>query len=140
MAFEVRLTAPDPRCTCYWREGTVTAVQGDLEVQVPEWRRLNTGQGCPVHDPVKPYPTAACGGRNCTDRIIWAWTRQQKKIPVNAQPDPEGNIILSWGSTGTDVQARVLTKAQMAAAFGATLYTAHWSGCPDAARFRTGRR
>lgn len=140
MAFEIRLTAPPQDCTCRWLTAEVTAIgPDDGEITIDEYRRLSTTEGCPVHDPVKPWPTEACKGRGCSARIIWALSRKDVRMPIDVEPVPDGNVLLGWDAAG-NVRATVLTKAMTARAFGRTLYVSHFATCPDAAYFRTVKR
>jgi len=67
-------------------------------------------------------------------------TKNGKRMPVNATPDPGGNVVLIPRFRGEAPQADVYknaTEAQ-AAADGGDTYMPHFTTCPDAARHRRG--
>lgn len=81
------------------------------------------------------FPTSPCNA--CQKPMIWAVTRLGKDIPLNAQPDANGNIrLVDRGSLGP--LAEVLSVAQQFGRQG-TLYTTHFTNCPRADRFRRQR-
>jgi hypothetical protein len=119
MSFE---QADTPTCNvCVWRPD-------------PEGghKRLSTSQGCPVHEPAKPWPVEQCRSPRCGRNIIWAKTERLRDMPVNAEPDPEGTLLLSWDF----VTVRVITTRTANQRFGKTLYTSHFATCRDADRYR----
>lgn len=67
--------------------------------------------------------------RSCGAPIIWAKTKSGKRIPLNADPDPAGNVMLEDGI------AVVLGKG---AAPGPTVrrYTSHFANCGQAGLWR----
>lgn len=77
------------------------------------------------------YPTEPC--RSCGEPVIWTKTeRQLRSMPVNAEPTPEGNIVVLPGQI-----SRVLPVADR---FGRTdLRTSHFVTCPQAGKWRTRR-
>lgn len=77
--------------------------------------------------------TTTC--RACGKRIFFAKTPAGKAIPLNAEPDPAGNVALRDGL------AVVLGGEALAAAraTGEELRTSHFADCPAAARFRKAR-
>ncbi|MEU6387686.1 hypothetical protein ABZ847_29485 [Streptomyces bauhiniae] len=76
------------------------------------------------------YPTEPC--RSCSAQIIWATTERGKTMPVNAEPEPGGNVQLveQYGQlTAVVVPAK--------RAFGrTTLRMSHFVTCPNAAEWR----
>ena len=69
---------------------------------------------------------------DCGAPIAFRRTSTGKKMPIDVEPNPAGNVFLD-GDT-----AVVVSRAGPPA--GATLYTAHWKTCELEHRFRTPRR
>lgn len=108
-------------CQCRW------ANEADSTVLV----RVGETPGCPVHDPPKAYPKDRCA--TCHAEIIWARTPRLQWMPVDAEPSPDGNVLLHWGADGL-VHCRTLGTAQR---FGRTdLRLSHFVGCPDSVKWR----
>jgi hypothetical protein len=77
---------------------------------------------------------SAC--RSCQAIIIWARTFDDTRMPLDAEPCPEGNVRL-FG----DGRARVLTNDERFAAIecGQRLYRSHFATCPNAKAHRRRR-
>lgn len=75
--------------------------------------------------------------RSCGNLIRWSTTSRGTRIPLDAHPNPTGNIEYRPQAGGPG-QADVLTKAALAAARarGATLYLTHFATCPNADQHR----
>lgn len=72
---------------------------------------------------------------SCPAQIIWARTAATgTPMPINAEPDPDGNLVLRPGPDGP----RAL-KRDAHLHFGATTYTSHFATCPAAAAHRRPR-
>lgn len=70
--------------------------------------------------------------QSCQAPIIWCLTTSAKRMPVDYEPSPEGNIALRPGGMGP--LAVVLGVAKR---FGRTdLRTSHFSSCPQAGQWR----
>lgn len=82
------------------------------------------------------WPIAECDASNCRAPIVWAVTQNAKRMPVDVQPSPVGNIALRF--TGGPVPlAAVLDKTR---AFGRRdLRTSHFATCPEGPSFRRRR-
>lgn len=97
--------------------------------------------------------------RTCGAEIFWAITTEGHRIPLDAAPVPDGNIVLDYEPTGAvEVQpgqapaverrlvARVLSGPQLARTDDALpglarkRYKSHFATCPDAAKYRKPRR
>ena len=72
--------------------------------------------------------------RSCGSGIIWAITQTGKRIPVDADPTPDGSVRLV-DEDGT-VYARVRNKNHAKDPTGTTLRTSHFATCPHAADWR----
>lgn len=76
------------------------------------------------------FETEQC--RTCPGQIIWAVTERGKDMPVDAEPSPEGTVLLE--QEGARLVARVLPAHR---AFGRKdLRKSHFASCPDAAKWR----
>lgn len=74
------------------------------------------------------YPECA----SCGKPIRWVSGRNNKRMPLDPEPAPDGNIVI-----GEDGLARVLKRAELAALPADTpRYRSHFSTCPDAAAHR----
>jgi hypothetical protein len=78
---------------------------------------------------------SAC--KSCGAEIIFAFTRDNKRMPVDAAPNPQGNITL-W-EVGGVTRATVLagSRLELARAEQQELFLSHFASCPDAAGHRT---
>lgn len=77
-------------------------------------------------------PVGAC--RSCGEPIIWAFTENGKKIPIDLEPDELGNIQLSPGLRPT---ATVVSQGGREP--GTKLHRSHFSSCPHADQHRAPR-
>jgi hypothetical protein len=70
---------------------------------------------------------------SCHQPIIWAITTKAKRMPIDAEPQPDGNVALDFRA-GMDPLARVLTVTQQ---FGLkNLRKSHFATCPQADKWR----
>lgn len=70
---------------------------------------------------------------SCRKPIIWCVTTRARQMPVNADPEPGGNIAVD-PRPGLDPLARVLS---VTAQFGRTnLRKSHFVDCPQADKWR----
>lgn len=76
-------------------------------------------------------PTTFC--RSCGAPIRWAKTVDGNRMPVDFDPDPEGNLELR--RSGFDLVAVVVTPRP-----DAVLYRPHFATCPDADEWRNRNR
>ena len=67
-------------------------------------------------------PVSTC--RSCGAAIVWAKTTTGKSMPLDAEPVPDGNIVLHEG---------------VAYVTGTGDRKSHFATCPNAARHRRGR-
>lgn len=71
--------------------------------------------------------TATC--RGCGARIIWMPTAKGKAMPVDAKPNPDGNMILRNGALLFGATAEHLRD-------GEQLRMPHWATCPQSGKFK----
>lgn len=71
--------------------------------------------------------------RSCRAPIRWAWTRNGKAMPVDAEPNPAGNVQLV-GDVDHDPTAVVYKKTP--ALTNRPLYMPHHATCLDAQDWR----
>lgn len=76
--------------------------------------------------------------QSCQAEILWARTPSGRRIPLDAEPNPDGNVIL----TGYEDEARTLTKAELPAyrARGWRIWMPHHATCPNADEWRRRER
>lgn len=83
----------------------------------------------------RPMPVDLC---SCGARIIRAiHATTGRTAPINADPDPDGTIILSRGRA---VVYRIARGQAERAQHAGRLHVSHFATCPDAARYRTTRQ
>ena len=67
----------------------------------------------------------------CGAPIFWAVTKNNKPIPIDAEPAADGNLRLEDGV------AHYLTKTDQMSMFASgPRYVSHFATCPDAASYR----
>lgn len=73
--------------------------------------------------------------KSCGAPIIWATTQKGKLMPLDAAPDPDGNLAVSRWATVIAVHPRTeLTDTQ-----GFPTHKSHFATCPHAAEHRRKR-
>lgn len=72
--------------------------------------------------------TATC--RSCGAPIVWVITEAGKRMPIDREPHPDGNVIPSVDLDGK-VRARVVT-----APFDGNAWRSHFVTCPNANQHR----
>lgn len=80
-----------------------------------------------------PTGLEPCNGPTCTARIRWVITLAGARMPLEPQPDPDGNVIAVRLEDGS-IRARVLTGAELPAQ--QTAWMPHWRNCPDSPEYR----
>lgn len=75
--------------------------------------------------------------RSCNARIRWVETQAGKKMPLDAEPRPEGNIVFT-PEEAEDGRVRVLTGDEQVAPATRPRYVSHFATCPDAKKNRKG--
>lgn len=85
------------------------------------------------------FPHGKC--RSCNALITWTITTSGKRMPVDPEPHPDGNVSVSGMHTDTGVvmQARVKSRPPEATLFTTAQprYRSHFATCPHAAQHRT---
>jgi hypothetical protein len=76
-----------------------------------------------------------CG--SCGAPIIWADTRHGRKMPVDAEPSPNGNVELR--TVGGVVLATVGDAVLSLPGMAGTMHMSHFATCPHASEWRKGR-
>lgn len=67
--------------------------------------------------------------RSCGAPIIWVPTANGKKMPLDAEPNPSGNVIIRDGALMVGASAENVRD-------GEQLLMPHWATCPESERFR----
>lgn len=77
---------------------------------------------------------SAC--RSCGAPIVWGFTKNSKRMPVDAAPVVGGNIVLTSGNDGPSIMVLGQQEAERRAGESEALYTSHFKTCPQAATHR----
>jgi len=79
------------------------------------------------------FKTSPCA--SCRRPVIWTVTDKGKRMPVDAQPTPDGSIVLTVDKA--EVRSRIV---EVKFRFGRTdLHTSHFARCPAADTHRRPR-
>lgn len=95
--------------------------------------RLQHGATARLHQPgdLRPAPeireTATCG--RCRGQIIWAATSSGGQIPIDADPDPAGNVVLAKNPGGRPLAIFLHSEEQRAHAPDDSVFTRHAQSC-----------
>ena len=81
-----------------------------------------------------PPGTVQCVGSNCRKPVRWVLTLGDKRMPIDPDPHPDGNVIRIRLEDGS-IRARVLGGTELPAQGEA--WMPHWRTCPDSPEFRT---
>ena len=74
--------------------------------------------------------------RACHAEIWWAETEQGKRMPVDADPSPDGNVaVVREGAGEAPPVVRVLPAGDLPLNL-VVLYTSHFATCPNASQHR----
>jgi len=77
--------------------------------------------------------------KSCKAPIFWAVTDDGKNIPMDPDPNPDGNLVVVEEEGGPEVRGAKVTKARTPGLFDRHLprYMAHWVTCPYADHHRS---
>lgn len=87
-----------------------------------------------------PYPVSQCRDADCGADIIWAVTKAGKRTPVDADPTPDGTVLLQapLNDQATTPRATVVDPdTPPIDGWGGTLHLSHFTNCPGAERWRS---
>lgn len=88
-------------------------------------------QDCAADPP--PPATAKC--RFCHQPIQWAITRNSKRMPVDVDPNPAGNVMVEPTEDGKGLFATVLGSGdRLFLPDGADVRSSHFETCPNYTR------
>ena len=73
--------------------------------------------------------------RSCRAKIVWAETLKGKRIPLDAKPSEQGNIMLHERGTHRPPLALIVSKEQREGT-QLRLFTSHFVTCPHADKWR----
>lgn len=71
--------------------------------------------------------------KKCPAQIEWVLTEAGKPMPINAEPDPKGNLVVVGVEHDGTRQVKV---ADLFTPADAVRYMPHWATCPKAEEFR----
>lgn len=74
--------------------------------------------------------------RTCRAEVVWCHTAGGKSMPIDAQPVPDGNVLVDDGARG--LVATVVPAGQVTFD-DRPLYVSHFATCPDADTHRRPR-
>ncbi len=79
-----------------------------------------------------PTSVSVCNGPRCGREIRWAMTEQGRRIPLDYEPDPNGNVIIV--NVGGKHRARILSGRELPAQQQA--WMPHHKTCIDSETYR----
>jgi hypothetical protein len=85
---------------------------------------------------VSGYRTTSC--RSCGAEIVWARTERDKRAPIDAEPNPLGDVVLIWHEG--DREPLAIFGVPDEAFEEWQRHTSHFATCPDADHWRHRRR
>jgi hypothetical protein len=74
--------------------------------------------------------------RTCKAPIRWAVTEQGRPIPLDLDPQPDGNICLAAAHAHGGMARAIVIPEQRRADWEGELYRAHWATCEFADEHR----
>ena len=75
--------------------------------------------------------------RSCGAPLLWALTKKGRRIPLDRNPVPDGNIEIEEADEGPPMSRVVSGQGELSPGlFPATRYKSHFSTCPNAKRHR----
>lgn len=86
---------------------------------------------------VTGYSQATCRDSDCGARIIWAITSKGKRMPVDADPAPDGTVLLAGDDPDAPVATVVSPAAPPSGGWPGPLRHSHFTTCPGADRWRS---
>lgn len=75
--------------------------------------------------------------RSCHRPVRWVFTTKGRRMPLEVEPDPDGNIVEVVNLNGAATTVRVLRVGEDAS--DQVRYASHWQHCPQADQWRTKR-
>jgi hypothetical protein len=82
------------------------------------------------------YPVAQCRSASCAAPVIWARTSSGELMPVNPDPDPDGNVELMPPGAGYDTPTAIVHPADQPTLWAGERYVSHFATCPEADQWR----
>jgi hypothetical protein len=86
--------------------------------------------------PQPPEPNGQCRDADCGAPLIWASTARGKAMPVDAEPQPDGNVLLTDVGLPSPQATVVDPAAEPLGGWPGTLHHSHFTTCPGADRWR----
>lgn len=75
--------------------------------------------------------------RGCAEPIEWARTdKNDRWTPINAEPDPAGNLVVVDVMPNGTKRVRTLANAEQGGLFAETRYMPHHATCSSVGQFR----
>lgn len=73
---------------------------------------------------------------SCNAPIFWAVSVNDNRMPIDAEPSPDGNVLVSVSRSNPDNKKCVVLKRDGEKPKDRRLFTSHFSTCPNAKRHR----
>jgi hypothetical protein len=77
--------------------------------------------------------------KSCGAAIIWATTQSGKLMPLDAAPDPKGNLAVQRYDKAIPATL-VVPRSEMTEVLGLPTHKSHFATCPNAAAHRKAKR
>jgi hypothetical protein len=71
--------------------------------------------------------------RSCPAEIIWAITPKNRMMPVDAEPNPDGNVEITYDGLG---RAHALVHGQPPMTTEGVMHMPHFATCPNVDEWR----
>jgi hypothetical protein len=72
--------------------------------------------------------------RSCQAEVVWVITERGRRMPLDAEPRYDGNVVIQVDAEGQEV-GHYLRRGDVLKP-GTPRYVSHFSTCPDAERHR----
>lgn len=82
------------------------------------------------------WPISWC--RSCNAKVIWGYTKNSKRMCVDADPIVGGNVVLTTGNDGPNVTVLTAAETTQRKERGDKVYVSHFTTCPNAGSHRRG--
>jgi len=74
--------------------------------------------------------------RSCKALMFWVLTKNGKKMPIDAKPDPNGGLVVTLKADG-ELHAEAYMSSEPTH-HGRNRYTSHFATCPNSSQHRRG--
>jgi len=71
--------------------------------------------------------------RSCPAEVIWAITTKDRMMPVDVEPNPDGNVEITYDGLG---RAHAVVHGQTPMTMDGVMHMSHFVTCPNADEWR----